>query len=431
MNKTYADANRGNYINRTIEKLISKMSKNFAIILINGPRQIGKSTVLHYYTRISKKEISYISFDNYRERIFAKKDPEMFIKNHNTPLIIDEFQYVPEILSYIKIKVDKYKQDNLFSRKNNETIYFLTGSQIFQSMKNISESLAGRVGIIDLYGLSSREILGLEEIPFIPDINLLKQKNIQKIDSETKLFKKIFMGSFPEVHANNLQGNILEEYYATYLRTYLERDIRTLINIKDEEKFLKFISSVAARTAQEYNASEIGKDIGIDSKTVDNWISILKNTGLIYFLQPYSNNNLKKAIKRPKMYFMDTGLASYLTGHLNSEMLQNGYFNGAIFETYVVTEIIKSYSNNGLDPRRYLYYYRDTNKKEIDLIIINNGKAYPIEIKKNSNPQIKASKNFDIVKNFNIPSGEGIILCTSRNIMQISENIYQVPIEYI
>jgi len=309
------------------------------------------------------------------------------------------------------------------------TLYYLTGSQIFQTMKNVSESLAGRIGILDLYGFSTRELENIEEPLFIPNINLLKNKESVQTKSVSEIFEKIINGSYPEVNNNN--GKNREQFYETYIRTYIERDVRQLINIKNEVKFIKFISSVAARTAQEYNAFDIANDIGVDAKTIDEWISILKNTHLIYMLQPYSNNNVQKAIKRPKVYFMDTGLACYLTGYINSTTLERSAYNGAIFETYIISEIVKSYTNNGKDPQKRLYYYRDTNQKEIDLLVFYDNKVYPVEIKKSANPGKTAFKNFDIVNKFGVEIGNGIVLCMTENIMQVEENNYYVPIEYV
>ena len=296
-------------------------------------------------------------------------------------------------------------------------------------MKDVSESLAGRVGILDLYGFSTREINNEKDITFIPDIELLRERKKLPILTMPKLFERIINGSYPEVV--NATEEIREKFYESYIRTYIERDVRKLINIKDETKFIKFISSAAARTSQEYNASDIAKDVEIDSKTAEEWLSILKNTNLVYMLKSYSNNNIKKIVKRPKLYFMDTGLACYLTGYLNVTTLERSAYSGAIFETYVITEIIKSYANNGKSPKQRLYYYRDHLGKEIDLLIIYDNKIYPVEIKKSSNPGINAIKNFDVVTNFGYEVGTGLVLCMMENIISINENNYYVPIEYI
>lgn len=418
------------YKTRTIEKSLNALINTCPVIMLTGPRQVGKTTLLNHLVATSKEKINYISLDNLLIRSQAIEDPELFLRTYETPLIIDEFQYAPELLSYIKIKVDNARQNAMFGDgKNVGTLYYLTGSQAFQTMQNVSESLAGRVGILDLYGFSQREIENKEETIFLPDITILKNKERTRTKTTSEIFEKIINGSYPEV--NNQEGRNREQFYEAYIRTYIERDIRQLINIKDENKFLKFISSVAARTAQEYNAMDIANDVGIDSKTVDEWMSILKNTNLIYMLPAYSNNNVQKAIKRPKLYFMDTGLACYLTGYISNDTLEKSAYNGAIFETYIISEIIKSYTNNGKDPRARLYYYRDTNQKEIDLLIFYDNKVYPVEIKKSANPGKNAIKNFDIVSKFGTEVGNGTILCMMENIMAIDENNYYIPIEYV
>lgn len=418
------------YKSRTIEKSLNSLINKCPVIMVTGPRQVGKTTLLRHLVATSKEKINYISLDNLLIRAQAIEDPELFLRTYEPPLIIDEFQYAPNLLSYIKIKVDNARQNEMFGDgKESGTLYYLTGSQVFQTMEDVSESLAGRLGILDLYGFSTRELNGIEEPIFNPDIELLKNKQKLKNESTSRLFERIINGSYPEV--NNNTGMDREEFYSAYIKTYLERDIRKLINIKDETKFIKFISSVAARTAQEYNAFDIANDIGIDSKTVDEWMSILKNTNIIYMLQAYSNNNIQKVIKRPKIYFMDTGLACYLTGYINAETLEKSAYNGAIFETYIISEIIKSYTNNGKDPRIRLYYYRDTNQKEIDLLVFYDNKVYPVEIKKSANPGKGAIKNFEITKKFGVPVGNGVVLCMTENIMAIDENNYYVPIEYI
>lgn len=418
------------YKTRTIEISLNSLIGKCPVIMITGPRQVGKTTLLNHLVATSNEKINYVSLDNLLIRTQAVEDPELFLRNYETPLIIDEFQYAPELLSYIKIKVDDARQKEMFEDGQEVgTLYYLTGSQVFQTMKNVSESLAGRIGILDLYGFSTRELEEVEEPIFIPDIALLKNKKRVQTKLTSKIYENIVNGSYPEVNNNN--GRNTEQFYEDYIRTYIERDVRQLINIKDENKFIKFITSVAARTAQEYNAFDIANDIGVDSKTVDEWISILKNTNLIYMLQAYSNNNVQKAIKRPKIYFMDTGLACYLTGYMSYETLERSAYNGAIFETYIISEIVKSYTNNGKDPSKRLYYYRDTNQKEIDLLVFYDNTVYPVEIKKSANPGKTALKNFEVVNKFGVEVGNGIVLCMMENIMPIDEKNYYVPIEYI
>lgn len=418
------------YINRTVEKKIYEMKGSFPVILITGARQSGKSTLLEYISNFNEEKINYVTLDDMIERANAIEDPEGFLRAHEMPLIIDEFQYAPNLLSYIKINIDEARKNEMFGDgKTTNTMYYLTGSQVFQTMKNVSESLAGRIGILELNLLSTREIYKRNEECFVPNIQLLKNKEKLEYKTLGKVFERILRGSFPSLY--NSQERNLENFYSSYIKTYIERDIRELINIKDEIKFLKFISAVAARTGQEYNANDIGRDIGADNKTVDEWMSILKNTFLVYLLQPYTNNALGRVIKRPKIYFMDTGLACYLAGYLDARTLEKSVYSGQIFETYIISEIIKSYTNNSRDPRLHLYYYRDNNQKEIDLLIIDQDNIYPVEIKKSANPKKEAIKNFDIVKKFEMNSPNGIVLCLIKDIHALDEKNYIVPIEYI
>ncbi len=419
-----------NYQQRALEKKLNSIIGEYPIIMINGPRQVGKTTLLNFFTKSKQNDIHYVTLGNVFLRMQAKEDPELFLRTHEPPLVIDEFQYAKELLPYLKIKVDEQKKNVMFHHSEDiGTMYYLTGSQVFQTMEDVCESLAGRIAILDLYGFSTREISGLEDSPFVPDIELLKRRVPVKRESVMQLFERILNGSYPELILKNVTDR--ELFYQTYIRTYIERDIRELLNVKDELKFIKFISSIAARTGQEYNALDIARDIEIDSKTVDAWMSILSNTHLVYLLQPYSNNNVQKVIKRPKIYFMDTGLACFLTGYVTAETLEKSAYSGAIFENYVVSEIIKSYTNNGIDARKRLYYYRDTTGKEIDLLILHNQVIFPVEIKKSANPGVKAIKNFDAAHQFGLEVGTGSVICMSENFYAIDESNYYVPIEYI
>lgn len=418
------------YVSRTMEKTIKKFIGKYPVIMVIGPIQVGKTTLLNYLKLKSSKKINYVTLDDMLIRTQANEDPELFLRTHEAPLIIDEFQYAPNLLTYIKIIIDEARQNEIFNSKEEAgTMYYLTGSRVFETMKDVSESLAGRVGIFDLFAFSDRELYKMEEPIFNPQIDIIRKVKPTKRLSTNQIFERIIKGSYPDVQAGREVS--IENYYSNYIRTYIERDIRQLINIKNEIKFTKFISAVAARTGQEFNASKIGTEIGIDGKTAEEWISILKNTGIIYLLQSYSNNNATRAVRTQKVYFMDTGLACYLTGYTDNEVLEKSSYSGAIFETYIISEIIKSYSNNGIDPKRYLYFYRDSNQKEIDLLIINNNTVYPVEIKKSSNPGISAIKNFNVIDKFNMNKGNGIVLCLCREINALDNNNYLVPIEYI
>ena len=419
------------YISRTMEKTVDKMKKSFPVIMITGPRQVGKTTLLSMMAEKDKNEkINFISLDDLNARTLAIEDPELFLRTYEMPLIIDEFQYAPNLLSYIKIIVDKKRLENL---KNNRVkcngLFYLTGSQAFETMENVTESLAGRIALLDMNGLTNRELENIEDEVFVPDLEILKNKKHTEVLSTIQVFDQIIKGSYPEIYKNGeLDRN---EYFETYIRTYIERDIRQLINVQDEIKFLKFISNVAVRTGQELNLSDICNGIGITSVTAEKWLSILKNTGIVYLLQPYSNNNVARIVKKPKVYFMDTGLACYLAGYMDSKTLEKSAYNGAIFETYVISEIIKSYINNGLDAKKYLYYYRDNNGKEIDLLIIKNNVVYPIEIKKSANPGKEAIKNFSVVKKFGLEVGNGGVICMKSEIFPIDRENNYIPIELI
>lgn len=416
------------YIKRSIEKELKKLSESFPVIMITGSRQVGKTTLLNNMKEQNK--INYISLDDLATRSLAIEDPEMFLSRYKAPLIIDEFQYAPDLLTYIKIIVDKQRQEHLKNEEIQATgLYYLTGSQVFHTMKNVSESLAGRVGLLELYPLSNREIENKEEELFLPQYEKLeKREKTERIEIE-RVYEKILKGNYPELYSNSKIES--KTFFETYIKTYIERDIRELINVKDETKFLKFIESMAVRTGQELNINDITNSIEISNHTAQNWLSILVSTGLVYLLQPYSNNNVARIVKRPKIYFMDTGLACFLAGYMDSVTLEKSAFNGAILETYVVTEIIKSFANNGMDSRKYLYYYRDNNGKEIDLLIFYNNTVYPLEIKKSFNPGKQAIKNFDIIEKFGVQIGDGGVICMAKELFPIDKNNNLIPIELL
>lgn len=420
-----------NYIERSIENRLNELAKAFPVVMITGSRQVGKTTLLNNMLKKEHNKINYISLDNLSIRALAIEEPEIFLERYKAPLIIDEFQYAPNLLSYIKIIVDERRQEHLENKEVNANgLYYLTGSQVFHTMKSVSESLAGRVGMLELYPLSNREIEKKKDKIFLPIYDELeKREKANRLDID-KLYEKILRGSYPELYSNeNIEP---KDFFETYIKTYIERDIRELIYVKDETKFLKFIESIAVRTGQELNINDISNSIEINNMTAQNWLSILVSTGLVYLLQPYSNNNVSRIVKRPKIYFMDSGLACFLAGYMDSTTLEKSAFNGAILETYVVTEIIKSFSNQGLDSRKYLYYYRDNNGKEIDLLIIYNNKVYPLEIKKSYNPGKQAVKNFDVTQKFGLEIGHGGgVICLAKDIFPIDKNNNLIPIELL
>lgn len=401
------------YIQRAMEERIEKLAGFFPVLMICGPRQVGKTTMLKELAGRWVRQVNYVTLDFPQVRALAKEDPELFLQQYVPPVIIDEIQYALELLPYIKIRVDENPEKGQ---------YFLMGSQMFHMMRNVNESLAGRVGILTLYSLSQSEMEGRENKAFLPSDVKVTGGNL----NVSEIFERIYKGSMPAVKVN--EGMPVEEYYGSYMQTYLERDVRDLVRIKDESRFLKFIACVAARTGQEVVLADLSRDTEIDGKTAENWLSLLQSSGLIYLLPPYYNNTIKRIVKRPKLYFMDTGLACYLSLWNNPRALELSAMAGAMFETYVISEIIKSYANAGIDTRNRLCYYRDNNNKEIDLIILENGKAYPVEIKKSTNPGKSAVKHFGVLEDMGLDVGEGAVVCMSPMILPIDEKNRYVPV---
>jgi len=395
-----------------METKLKYLSEHFPVVMVCGARQVGKTTLLNQIKE-ERGEIRYVTLDYPRIRTLAREDPELFLQQYQTPLIIDEIQYATELLPYIKIRSDQKQQNGL---------YYLTGSQMFHMMKNVGESLAGRVGGLSMYSLSRAEIEGRQSIPFRPD----RIDKMESNDTITDIFKKIYRGGMPKMITD--RGLQPEDYFGAYMQTYLERDIRDLITLKDEGKFLKFISCAAARTSQELNLADLAKDVEVDRKTADGWLSILVSSGLVYLLPPYSGNTIKRIIKRPKLYFMDTGLACYLTMWNNPRAMELSAMAGAMFENYVVSEIIKGYVNQGIDVRSRLCYYRDNNGKEIDLMILENGILYPVEIKKSADPGKAALKNFTILNSLSENIGEGAVICMTPMVIPLDEKNKLVPV---
>ncbi|MDE5867149.1 MAG: AAA family ATPase [Lachnospiraceae bacterium] len=403
------------YIHRIIESKLKYLAEHFPVVMVCGARQVGKTTLLNQI-REKNGQIQYVTLDYPRIRALAKEDPELFLQQYQPPVVIDEIQYAPELLSYIKIRTDHEQQNGM---------YYLTGSQMFHMMRNIRESLAGRVGILSMYSLSRAEIEGREFEPFLPD----RIRTIELTDEITGIFEKIYRGGMPRMVTD--KELLPEDYFGAYMQTYLERDIRDLITVKDENKFIKFISCAAARTSQEVNLADLAKDIEIDRKTADGWLSILVSSGLVYLLHPYSGNTIKRIIKRPKLYFMDTGLACYLTLWNNPRALELSAMAGAMFESYVISEIIKGYVNHGIDVRSRLCYYRDNNGKEIDLLILENNKVYPVEIKKSADPGRDVLKNFSVLDSLSEETGEGAVICMTPMIIPLDEKNKMIPISCI
>lgn len=412
------------YIKRNIEKTIKEIAVKFPVVVLTGARQVGKSTMLQM---IKDNDMSYVTLDDLDARNLALSDPKYFLEQYSYPLLIDEVQYAPNLLPYIKMIVDEQRFQNL--KNNNETkpLFWLTGSQQFKIMNDVSESLAGRIGVLNLYSLSLSEINQIDSDLFQPKIEVLKKKNLNIYKDSKEIFERIFNGGMPSVVTNSIDRN---SYFSSYINTYIERDIKQLLNVGKTIEFYNFMQYIAVRTAQEVNYSTIANEIGVDSKTIKNWISILESSGIIYLLQPYYSNVSNRIIKSPKLYFMDTGLCSYLAKYPNSETLEVGALSGAIFETFVVSEIIKNFTSNGIDPKMFLYYYRDKDQKEIDLVYVEGDVLYPIEIKKGVSPN-NPDKNFEVLKKYSNNVGTGIVLCMTNKLQPINKNCWLVPVEYI
>ncbi|MBR4569568.1 MAG: ATP-binding protein, partial [Candidatus Riflebacteria bacterium] len=363
-----------------------------------------------------KTNRSYISLDDLNDRNLAKTDPELFLQLHKPPILIDEVQYAPELFTYIKIHVDK---------NGNPGDFWLTGSQIFKLMRGVQESLAGRVALLSLSSLSQAEINGGNSTPFILDTDLLlARKNERKEADTTDIFKRIFAGSMPAIISHKNTNSQI--FYSSYLNTYIERDVKELVDNIDSLKFFRFITSVAARCGQLLNVADISRDADINQKQAKNWLGLLESLGIIFYLHPFSNNLLKRLVKAPKLYFYDTGLICYLTKWSSAETLESGAMNGAVLENYVVSEIIKTFLNSGKEP--FIYYYRDKDAKEIDLILEHDGVINPIEIKKTSNPSKELTKVFDLLKNSSVPCSKGAIICMKSDLSFIDRNNFIVPV---
>ena len=402
------------YISRSLEKIVLEVTKEYPVVLVTGPRQVGKTTMLQKLMENTDRD--YVSLDDLHERALAKTDPELFLQLHKPPILIDEVQYAPELFTYIKIYADK---------KRSKGDFWLTGSQAFKLMQGMQESLAGRVAVLSLTSLSQAEIYGNRLEPFVIDMKKLSARSRERKPANIKeIFNRIYNGSMPAVISG--QNKNTHIFYSSYVTTYIERDVRALSDSIDSLKFLRFITAVAARCGQLLNIADIARDADINQKQVKGWLNILETLGIIFYLHPYSNNMLKRLVKTPKLYFYDTGLVCYLTKWSSAETLESGAMNGAILENYVVSEIMKTYLNNGKAP--FMYYYRDKDAKEIDIILEHDGVINPIEIKKSANPGSELVKVFSLLDNASIPRSKGAVICMKPELSAIDRENYIVPV---
>lgn len=402
------------YIKRDIENKIIALSKEYSCILITGPRQVGKTTVLK---QLMDDNREYVTLDDMEERSLAKRDPAMFLQMHSTPIMIDEVQYAPELFSYIKIQIDNGAAPGT---------YWLTGSQAFKLMKLAQESLAGRVAILHMPSLSQHEIHGTGECkPFTLDLGALKTRENTNAPADIiQIYERIWNGSMPGFVSGKFTDR--DVFYSSYLQTYIDRDVKEQVQLADPLLFRDFVRAAACRAGQMLNVHDIAQDVGVSDDTAKRWLQVLEKSDVIFYLRPYSNNLLKRTVKTPKMYFFDTGLVAYLTRYSSPEILANGAINGAILENYVVSELLKSYHNNAKEC--LLWYYRDSNSNEIDMVIESNGMLHPLEIKRSVNPGNELIGAFTHLDKASVPRGNGAILCMRPKLSAINSENFIVPI---
>ena len=415
-----------NYIQRALESHIRHSSQTGKAVLLTGARQVGKSTLLKHLFRDGYR---FVSLDDPFLEQQAKNDGGMFLTLNPPPIVIDEVQRAPELFRYIKIRCDESDGTGLFC---------LSGSQPFHLMKGVSETLSGRIRIIELNGLSLREIQNdAFSGRFLPTAEYVVARSKTASPPEN-IWSIIHRGSYPALQD---QDTDWAAYYGDYVKTYLERDIRELSAVQDLNSFRRFLISAAARTGQLLNYANIAEEIGKDAATVRHWISLLEASGIIYLLEPFANSALRRAIKTPKLFFRDTGLACYLTRWLTPETLAYGAMSGHIFETFAISEILKSFANAGLDYRHFVSFYRGYDKmsekkeeqeNEIDLIIEENGILYPVEIKQNANVNASESSAFQVLDTITSKKrGQGAIICNCPQPGMLRENVLQIPVWYI
>ena len=404
-----------NYIKRTIEKKIAEVSREYACMLLTGPRQVGKTTVLEHLMEGADR--AKVSMDNAAERKLAKTDPELFLEIHPAPLLIDEVQYAPELFSYIKIQVDNGAAPGS---------YWLTGSQSFRMMELAQESLAGRTAILHMSALSQSELYGDgETIPFAvqPDALNDRKKHLAPCTA-TQMYERIWRGALPGHRSGKFTDR--DVFYSSYIQTYIDRDVTDMIPGIDKLQYADFIRAAACRAGQMLNIHDIAQDVGVSDDTAKRWLAVMEKSEVIFYLRPYSNNLLKRTVKTPKMYFFDTGLVAYLTRYSSPEILMNGALSGAVLENYTVAEIVKTYWNDAKDC--LVHYYRDKDSNEIDLVLESDGELHPLEIKKSSNPGSELTSAFKILDKGSVPRGAGAILCLREKLTAIERSAYVVPI---
>lgn len=406
------------YIERTLERKFLKMSSFFKAVLITGARQVGKTTILKHLAEGQKR--TYVSMDNTMARTLAKSDPVLFFQTYKPPIIIDEIQKAPELFEQIKIMCDESEERGLF---------WLTGSQQYNMMKNVRETLAGRIGILELYSLSKNEVDGIR-FPNEMDFSLACLQQRQACTGKNDVvdvFDHIWRGGMPDaIYADAEQR---QEYYNSYIETYLMRDVSEEGGITDSVRFRKFLNACAALVAEQVNYKTLAEAAEISQPTAKEWLRLLQGLGIIYLLQPFVNNELKRLSKTPKLYFCDTGLCAYLSMWLTRDTLMNGAASGHYFENYVIIELVKNFSYSSV--KANLTYYRDSNAKEIDVMVEENGLIHPLEIKKSANPDRREIKKYEIIDKTNLERGSGGIICMCEEVIPIDGKNCFIPCNLI
>ena len=406
------------YIERTLERKFLKMSSFFKAVLITGARQVGKTTILKHLAEGQKR--TYVSMDNTMARTLAKSDPVLFFQTYKPPIIIDEIQKAPELFEQIKIMCDESEERGLF---------WLTGSQQYNMMNNVREALAGRIGILELYSLSKNEVDGIR-FPNEMDFSLACLQQRQACTGKNDVvdvFDHIWRGGMPDaIYADAEQR---QEYYNSYIETYLMRDVSEEGGITDSVRFRKFLNACAALVAEQVNYKTLAEAAEISQPTAKDWLRLLQGLGIIYLLQPFANNELKRLSKTPKLYFCDTGLCAYLSMWLTRDTLMNGAASGHYFENYVIIELVKNFSYSSV--KANLTYYRDSNAKEIDVMVEENGLIHPLEIKKSANPDRREIKKYEIIDKTNLERGSGGIICMCEEVIPIDGKNCFIPCNLI
>ncbi len=402
------------YVDRTLEAVVARASAQFPVLLLTGARQVGKTTLLHH---VSGPERRYVSLDDPLVASLAKTDPPLFMQRFPPPVLVDEIQYAPELLPHVKMSVD---------RSRNPGAFWITGSQHFHLMKGVSESLAGRVSVLHLAGLTRWESLGEGAVaePFVPTREATNRRVTSGRHLTLKtLYDVIWRGTLPAIALDDTIDRDL--FYGGYVQTYLQRDLRDLARVGNETSFLRFLRVAAGRTGSLLNLADMARDADIAPNTAKSWLSILETSGVVYLLQSYHANFTKRLVKAPKLYFLDTGLAAYLTAWGSPEALEIGAMSSAFFETWVVGEVVKSYWHNGL--RAPVSFYRDKDRREIDLLIERDGMIYPVEIKKTASPRRDDARHFKALDRREVSRGPGAVVCVAAQSLPLTDRDVSIP----